>query len=346
MHRTFPALALCVSALCLVAPGCEPSDGDATDAGPQADAAISCDDVICGGNAHCEAGVCVCNEGLVADGDECVEAEPPPLPTPADRTEAAVCAYWAQEHVDVRPEATPGAGMCDSSVIGAPAQENALRRTNLYRWLVGLPPVPYEPALLAGVQACAVVLKALGRLDHAPPDSTACYDPVQAAGRSNLAIGGGMADSVDLYVDDRGVDTLGHRRWVLEPGLGATAFGISGRYSCMDVFTGGGDASVPFIAWPPPGYMPLDGAAGEWSISLWGRRVTPDSVLRIDTGDGTSTQLEYNDLELGYGSASSVISFDVPEALRRDGQQIAVTLDRLSEGAPLAYTVVYTGCGE
>lgn len=341
MQRTLCALLLCVAAL-----GCEPSDGDPTDAGPEADAALNCEDVICGGNAHCEAGVCVCNEGLVAEGDDCVEAEPPPLPVPADRTEAAVCAYWAQEHVDVRPEATPGAGMCDPTVIETAAQENAIRRTNLYRWLVGLPPVAYDAGLLPGVQACAVVLKALGRLDHAPPESAPCYDPIQATGRSNLAVGGGMASSVDLYVFDGGVPSLGHRRWVLEPSLGATAFGVSGRFSCMDVFSGGGDAQVPFIAWPPPGYVPLSAAAGEWSISLWGRRVTGDSVLRIDTGDGTSTQLEYADLELGYGSASSVISFVVPEALRRDGQQITVTLDRLSEGAPLQYTVVYTACGD
>ena len=74
--------------------------------------------------------------------------------------------------------------------------------------------------------------------------------------------------------------------------------------------------------------------------------MTPESVLRIDTGDGTSMQLEYNDLELGFGSASSVISFVVPEALRRDGQQVTVSLDRLSVGEPLAYTVVYTACDE
>lgn len=317
-------------------------DGGALDA--MVDMALSCDDVICGGNATCEAGVCVCNPGLVAEGDDCVEPGPEPLPVPSDRTEAAVCAYWAQEHVDVTPEITPNDGMCAATTLEPGAQDNAVRRTNLYRWLVGLPPVAYDPELLAGVQACAVVLDALGRLDHNPPAATPCYDPIQAAGRSNLAQGGTMAGSVDLYVDDGGVDSLGHRRWVLEPTLGATAFGRKGVFSCMDVFSGGGSGQAAFIAWPPPGYVPLASAAGQWSISLWGRTVTADSVLRVGPEGGERAMVSYSALELGFGSADSVIAFDVPAELRRAGQRITVTLDRLSDGEPLEYTVAFTDC--
>jgi hypothetical protein len=132
---------------------------------------------------------------------------------------------------------------------------------------------------------------------------------------------------------------------VLEPNLGATAFGRKGRFSCMDVFTGGGSGQAAFIAWPPPGFVPLQSAAGEWSISLWGRRVTEDSVLRVGTSEDDSMVVTYNSLQLGFGSAQSVISFNVPPAWRQHGQRVTVTLDRLSAGDPLEYTVAFTDCG-
>jgi hypothetical protein len=53
----------------------------------------------------------------------------------------------------------------------------------------------------------------------------------------------------------------------------------------------------------------------------------------------------YNSLQLGFGSAQSVISFNVPPAWRQHGQRVTVTLDRLSAGDPLEYTVAFTDCG-
>ncbi|MEZ4473637.1 MAG: hypothetical protein R3F60_23175 [bacterium] len=204
---------------------CGPLDDDALDGG--ADAAASCEDVICGGSAHCEAGACVCNEGLERRGSDCVPAGPT---VPADRTEALVCARWASEHVTVEPELDlpPGASACTPATLRPEGQDNAIRRTNLYRWLAGLGEVTYAPDLLAGVQACAVVMNQLGTLDHDPPAETPCYDPVQSAGRSNLAQGASMAGSVDLYVGDRGVASSGtgagcwSRVWGPPPSRAAT----------------------------------------------------------------------------------------------------------------------------
>ncbi|MCB9544411.1 MAG: hypothetical protein H6706_00785 [Myxococcales bacterium] len=328
-----------IGALALTA--CLPLDEDATDGGA-GDAAASCADVICGGSARCEAGACVCNAGLERRGSDCVPAGPA---VPADRTEALVCARWESEHRDVAPELDlpAGADACTPADLRPEGQDNAIRRTNLFRWLVGLAEVAYAPALLDGVQACAVVMNQLGTLSHDPPPGTRCYDPIQSAGQSNLAQGTGMADSVDLYVGDRGVDSLGHRRWVLEPGLSGTAFGQRGVFGCMDVSQVGEARVLPdAVAWPPAGFVPVAAAEGRWSIGFFGADPGDALALEIDRGAGFAAA-DFDVLDRGYGRATRTIAFDVPGAWRA-GQRVEVRVSGMANRPDLEYAVQFTDC--
>jgi hypothetical protein len=265
--------------------------------------------LICLKHAHCEAGICVCDDGFVSDGQGgCEEAPPPcaegscgdkawcdtiqqacvckpgfdavgadcvspPLTPPASRTLEEVCARYAQEVVLTASEQYTG-GDAAQCVAGAPtraALNDALRRLNLYRWLAGLEPAWDLEATNAAEQECALMqeLNALP-LNHHPPEDWQCYTAAGAgaAGASNLAWGvWSIADSVDLYMVDPGVPSLGHRRWCLNPSLGHTGFGFFGQSSCMYSFGGGNGHKPDWVAWPPPGYVPEDLVDGVWSFA-------------------------------------------------------------------------------
>ncbi|MFT7620893.1 MAG: hypothetical protein ACI9WU_000052 [Myxococcota bacterium] len=150
---------------------------------------------------------------------------------------------------------------CQPGAMALDWQERALRQTNLYRWLVGQPPLVLDAAANPGLQECALMMHAGGALTHQPDSSWPCYAPAGAAGAGSSNIAGTPAvDAVDLYMVDPGNDTtIGHRRWILSDWISTTAFGSTNKYSCMRVIEGfGGGAGESWIAWPPPGYYPMD----------------------------------------------------------------------------------------
>jgi hypothetical protein len=114
-----------------------------TDAGPapiDAGPTDPCTGVTCGANARCDAGACRCDEGFVDQGGSCIA---PPPGDPATRTDAAVCdaAHWARRERVASVDR--GATACDRARAGA-AIDDTMRRVNVYRWLLGLPPAAYD----------------------------------------------------------------------------------------------------------------------------------------------------------------------------------------------------------
>jgi hypothetical protein len=300
-----------------------------------------CAGVACGANARCTDGACACLPGF--EGPSCAPATGGPLES---RTREEVCARWRADRVDASPEWTPGgADACDPGSVPDPAQQNGLRRTNLYRWLAGLPPAGLDAGHIPVEQACAALENGLGHLDHFPPEGSPCYsaDGAAGAGSSNLAQGTGLADSVDLFVDDGGVPSLGHRRWVLSATLGNTAFGHRPPFTCMYAFDMSGQTDLDFIAWPPPGYVPDDAAHGRWSfVALRLQPAGPVSVdLSVDGGAPQTYAAE--ELPVGYGGQYPSYAFDPPAEVWADGREARVTVHGLS-GGDVSYTVRFTAC--
>jgi len=69
------------------------------------------------------------------------------------------------------------------------------------------------------------------------------------------------------------LSTVGHRRWLLNPGMEKTGFGQCGRYYCTYILDSVMGASVKFdfIAWPARNYMPVEyfnDASVPWSVNL------------------------------------------------------------------------------
>ena len=210
----------------------------------------------------------------------------------ADGSPGSVCDLWRSEYPTRATRVwTPGATACDPGTADPTAIEDAVRRTNLFRHLVGLPPMVANPEFSRKAQLCAVLQRGMGGLDHTPPTDAPCYtaEGAEAAGSSNLAWGvGTMADAVDLYVGDEGVPSLGHRRWILHPPYAQGGFGIADTYSCQWVFGSGADPGVPFVAYPGPGDFPQQALMGPWSLSSSSGGFAGAAVTVTRVSDGTA----------------------------------------------------------
>lgn len=303
-----------------------------------------CVDVACVLNAVCTDGMCDCLPGFVPEGDACVSPPQSPLEM---RTEEAVCDRWRSDRINVGEGWAPtgAGGECDPGTITAAAQQNALRRTNLYRWLAGAEPVTIDDSLLEQQQACAAIQVALGGLDHGPGPGAPCYTDAGArgAGSSNLSGGAGVADSVELYVGDRGVASLGHRRWVINPTARTTAFGWKSRYSCMYSFSSGRPHTVEVMAWPPPGPVPVDIPRGAFSVQLYGVRPGPDFTIAVGVDGAAPSPVAATRLPDGYGGRDPAYSFSPGEVFAA-GRVVEVVLDGLVGADPIRWRTRFVDC--
>lgn len=139
----------------------------------------------------------------------------------------------------------------------------ATKRLNSYRFLSGLAyEVESDPELNENAKKAAVACKNNGGLSHSLGEFT---------DKCNLALGGGLADTVRMYMDDRGANNRekrGHRRWCLNPPMGKTGFGSEGSYAAMWAMdSSGGRSRKKFWSYPGEGYYPLEYLNGNsWSV--------------------------------------------------------------------------------
>lgn len=157
----------------------------------------------------------------------------------------------------------------------------ALARLRTYRALCGLPwrHIQLVPKWNELCDAAAEICAAHGKLDHTPPKPAGFDDEryrqgYEGASKSNL-FGGGLRGSVDAYMDDSdpsNIDRIGHRRWCLNPTMGATGFGASGRWTAMWAMDSSGPSpqGLDAVFYPARGYVPVDlfGPRHAWSIQL------------------------------------------------------------------------------
>jgi hypothetical protein len=219
------------------------------------------------------------------------------------------------------------------------AIDDTLRRINMFRWMIGLGPVVDRPEDHQRQQQCARMMDANGMLSHSPPTGWDCYtaEGAAGAGSSNLALGfGSSARTIDLYVDDGGVDSLGHRRWIFNPPLGSVGIGHVGSGGCLGVFNGGGSTTRTWTAWPPPGPVPLDAiGTARWSFHSEG--ASGGSVRVVRVSDGADLGVSSMGLPDGYG----------PSTVAWDGESDAGTYRVTVSGVPIGevtYDVTLVEC--
>jgi hypothetical protein len=262
-----------------------------------------------------------------------------------------VCTRWNADRADLTEGAWSGSvATCDPGDVATPGRENALRVTNLYRWLADLPPIETSAQNDALAQACALMMHANEMLSHGPPMSWTCWTQQGAdgAGMSNISGTPGVF-AVDLYMVDPGnPTTLGHRRWLLSNSIGPTGIGSTDTYSCMVTLGGTNMVGEPWMAWPPPGAFPLQAGRIEWTnIDETGWSLQSDTIdfagaqVQITEG-GEDRPVAITQLAGGYGSAFAISM--IPQGwVMEAGASYHVSVTGISE--PIEYDVDVVDCG-
>jgi len=238
-----------------------------------------------------------------------------------DAEAAEVCARWKADRVDMSEGSWSGSlNGCmagDTSTVG---RDNALRLINLYRWLSDLPEVAHDASRNAKAQECALMMHANDDLDHSPPMGWTCWnaDGSEAAGKSNIATTPGVR-AVDLYMADPGnATTIGHRRWILNNGLGPVGLGSTDGYSCMWVIGGNGSGDRAWTAFPSEGAWPIEAMTASFA-----------SV------DDTGWTIQSQDINLEGGTVT----------VTEDGMEVPVAVDVLQRNFGSRYALKLTPQG-
>jgi hypothetical protein len=136
------------------------------------------------------------------------------------------------------------------------------------------------------------MMRAKNDLSHNPDPAWPCYsdDGYNGASHSNLFLGASGPQAMVGYVDDGGVDSLGHRMWVLDPGAAIFGSGSTGTTNALYVVSFDTRTPVPpatTVAWPPSGWVPWQWVFGDWSVHVDGDGQTvsvqdPQVTVSID----------------------------------------------------------------
>jgi hypothetical protein len=258
---------------------------------------------------------------------------------------------------------------------GAGMQDIYLARMRQYRYLCGVPfeTLAFDARQAELAQAAADICARLGKLTHNPERPAGMNDAEyqlgkDGAGQSNLFSGRTEpAGCVDGWMDDSdpsNIDRVGHRRWILNPTMGTSAFGTVGKYAAMYAFDGS-NKTIPewdVVTYPTRGVMPVQyfGAKHAWSISPNRKKyvlpaqaelsVTIQATNAKAVPQGEPLKLDYFHLDTGgFGSGPAVIFRPEDFPLGQAGTYV-VTLtgmkDTSGAPAPLRYTVSFVNLSQ
>lgn len=197
----------------------------------------------------------------------------------------------AQSSASPYAEKPDSAGFSSAGALTEAAAADALALTNFMRSLAGLEAVETDPLYALRAQHAALVLAGNDALSHTPPQPDGMGDEIYQSGyigaaSSNIAKfnwmhGDILLDGVKYFVRDDGefnLSVLGHRRWLLDPCMEKTGFGLANAQSgnsfvVMHAVDGrNDDAQWDYVAWPGAGAFPTEFMQPDlaWSVSLNG----------------------------------------------------------------------------
>ena len=212
---------------------------------------------------------------------------------------------------------------CSAGTVSQETHTKVLQRINYYRRMGGISgTIAFDSDKNAKSQQAALMMAANSALSHNPPSTWKCYSDngKEAAGKSNLALGGNASDAIDMYMADSGTSNtaLGHRRWLLFSQAGTMGHGsvseISGSSAKLsqDLWVFGDyppapDDFPPFTAWPPPSFVPSPLVYNRWSLSVPGASFNSAAVAMTDEA---GNPLTVNVLPLAYGYGDNTIAWE------------------------------------
>lgn len=239
-----------------------------------------------------------------------------------------------------------------------------LNAVNLVRFIAGVPDdVVLDDGYTDLCQHGAVLLNINNVLSHYPTKPSDMpqdfYDKAyEATTHANISTNNLPTRGVELYMQDEDEDNyqiVGHRRWILNPAMKKTGFGVGlNRMGVMYSFdmSRSPAADYDYVAWPSPVAFPLAYVKYNtpWSItvntqkygsSFSGVAVTLKDIRRNIVYSSTAGNMYFNVNTDGAGVPNAIIfrpelssSFNY-----QDGDEFEVTVTGLSK--PLSYTVKF-----
>ena len=199
-----------------------------------------------------------------------------------------------------------GVGYTEDASLDAATRQSALNHVNSIRYVAGVPAnVTWDDSKMFMAEATAMLMAVTGEVNHFPKQPSGITDDIfkiaaEGSKTSNLAYTVQSRDVVNqalrFFLGDSDADNLamlGHRRWMLNPPLGKTAFGALGAYCAMTVRdksntqAGAAHSVVMF----PGQVTPLSFFENSWA---WSVSFTSDynvnntKVIMVRRGDGAS----------------------------------------------------------
>ena len=188
-----------------------------------------------------------------------------------------------------------------------------LLRINWYRAMAGLPAsVTFNPAECTNDQNAAELMSANNQLQHVGSwTNWTCVTAsgTNAAGNSNLDLGTNGAGAIDGYIWDFGANNneVGHRRYILYPQTqvmgsgdvptetaGTNVYYAANATWIFDAnYFGPRPATTwPYVAWPPPGYVPFQMVFPQWSFALSNANLSAATVTMTSNGNPVAVTLQ------------------------------------------------------
>lgn len=172
------------------------------------------------------------------------------------------------------------------------AKKDGVNMINFARYLADIPSDVYlDKDYCTYAQYGSALLLCEGKLNHTPEQPVFMPDDFYKTGYKGTSEGNIysqptayhpnqiISDSIQGYLSDSSsnISTLGHRRWILNPNMGATGLGAAADswtgqgYSVMYAFDKSRSAKAyDCVTWPSVGYHPTNmfGDNYPWSVSL------------------------------------------------------------------------------
>jgi hypothetical protein len=270
---------------------------------------------------------------------------------PATR-DAAIAAYRSvveDEKVDAG-----WTGSVQGCVVGSESQtslEATLRTVNTLRSFAGIGAVWFDATFNKRALSAALMMRAANDLSHTPGADWPCYsnEGAMGAGSSNLFLGLSGPAAMVGFVDDEGVGSLGHRRWLIDPGGLLFGSGSTGTTNALYVIGGPRTPVAPRtqVAWPPSGFVPWQWIFKDWSIALGGdldsgQFETANAQVQVALDGDPLNVTAVQPLDDGYGTGRTLSwNVAVPASATTADHDLQVTIDGVTlSGAP--YPISYT----
>jgi len=194
-----------------------------------------------------------------------------------------------RSHASPYQETPDTKGFSTAGRLTDAALSEALDYLNFIRNLAGLESVSLSPLYTFRSQNGALLLAANDELDHTPEIAPGMSEAIYESAYLGTSLGNIakfnwmrpeiLLDGVEYFVRDDGdynLSTLGHRRWLLNPQMKETGFGLANAQSGMSyvamyaVDCANTDARWEYVAWPCEGAFPVELMRRDlaWSVSL------------------------------------------------------------------------------